>query len=877
MTFRCSLLAKAALAICLVLPAPAAAQPGDPLLQTLHTFQGGATDGATPVAPLIVGADGNFYGTTLEGGTANLGTVFRMTPAGVTTVLHAFAGGAADGASPRAGLLIGTDGQFYGTTSAGGAANLGVVFRMTTAGTVTILHAFAGAVDGATPYGELLEAPDGFFYGTTRAGGSANAGVIFKMSPAGVLTTLHTFAGANGSDPRAGLVRATDGLLYGTAATGGTFAAGVVFRIAPDGTFEILHNYGGAAGPLPATPEGAGTPTGRMFQAADGFVYGTSDYEDGPAGRGEVFRVGLDGSFSFVTEFRYDDAWHSSAIMQASNGELYATSPRSNTTIQFPEGGTIYSLSARMANPADHGILHVFSGSDGFTPMASLVQGADGNLYGTTSSGPGGSGTVFRYLLTQPAMNIDLPANNAVVGPSFSIHGWAIDRRSQDGPGVDAVTVWAQSTAGGSPLHLDVAIYGTTRTDVGAAFGSQFTGSGFSFTVNSLAPGVYDLLVYAHSRVANVTAPPQSIRVTVGTLTSNPVMSLESPASGAATQPLVISGWAVDLAEPSGTGVDAIHVYAYPNPGSGQPPVFLGSAPYGASRPDVAAAFGDRFRTSGFSLIASGLTPGLTYQIVAYARSTVNGTFNNASAADVTLRTTEPQMALESPAPGSIVSPSFLLKGWALDRASASGPGILEIHAWAQPIDGGPALFLGVGHYGQPRPDVGAAFGPTFTDSGFTVSVTALPANRIYDVSVYARSALTGTFNNVRVVRLSVAASTTTVIALDTPGSGATVAQGFTLSGWAIDPSVATGTGVDAVEIWAYAVSAGGAPVALGAAAYGGARPDVAAAFGSRFANSAFTLAAPPLPAGTYDLIVYARRAGGPSTGLPPVRVVVNP
>lgn len=874
MSFRRSFLAKAAIAVCLLLPSPAAAQPGDLLLQRLHTFQGGATDGATPVAPLIVGADGNFYGTTLEGGAANLGTVFRMAPDGAFTVLHAFAGGAADGASPRAGLLVGTDGQFYGTTSAGGASNLGVVFRMTTAGTVTILHAFAGAVDGATPYGELLEAPDGFFYGTTRAGGSANAGVIFKMSAAGVLTTLHTFTGANGSDPRAGLVRATDGLFYGTAATGGA-GAGVVFRIAPDGTFAVLHSF--RLNPL----EIAGTPTRRMFQATDGFVYGTSDYEEANV-KGNAFRVGLDGAYSPLWAFHFDDAHFSSAIMQASNGELYATSPSSNMPLQFSSGGTIYSLSARMAQPGNEGILHAFSGSDGSEPQASLVQGLDGNLYGTTSKGDGNSGTVFRYILTQQVMNVDLPATNTAVGASFSIHGWAIDRQSQSGPGVDAVDVSAQPAGGGAPIHLGSATYGTTRTDIGNAFGSQFINSGFTLTVTSLAPGVYDLLVAAHSSVANVTTPPQSIRVVVGALTSNPVMSLESPANGAQTQPLLISGWAIDLAEASGTGVDIIHVYAYPNPGSGQAPVFLGSAVYGAPRADVAAAYGEHFRNSGFSLTTSGLagsllTPGLIYQIVAYARSTVSGVFDNASAVGVMLRTTDPQMALDAPAPGSIVSPSFLLKGWAVDLASTNGPGIRDIHAWAQPIDGGPALFLGQGHYLEPRADVGVAYGANFINSGFTVSVTGLPPNRVYDVSVYALSTLTGSFSNVRIVRLSVAASTTTVIALDRPGGGATVGQGFTMAGWAIDPSVAAGSGVDAVEIWAYPVGTGGLPRPLGTAAYGGARPDVGAAFGSRFANSSFTLAAPPLPAGTYDLIVYARSVGGPSTGLPPVRVVVNP
>jgi uncharacterized repeat protein (TIGR03803 family) len=873
MTFRRRFLAKAALAVCLLLPSPAAAQLSNPFLQTMHRFQGGSTDGGRPVAALVQAADGNFYGTTLEGGAANLGTVFRMTPEGVVTVLHAFVGGAADGASPQAGLLVGTDGQFYGTTSAGGAASLGVVFRMTTAGAVTLLHTFGGGTtDGANPYAKVIQATDGSLYGTTLGGGTDNAGVVFRIAPSGVVTIVHAFNGTDGASPYAALLQANDGALYGTAAGGGTAAKGVVYRLTLTGTFSVVHSFVGGS-PFEGGGEGF-DPRAALIQANDGKLYGTTSGATigGGTRNGSIYRLGTDGSFETLVFMGFDDAWSPNGLLQGTDGKIYGTSNAGG-----PNGGyrgTLFFLNNNRAQQ----FYNFFGAGDGQRPAAGLVQGTDGNLYGTTSGDGGDRGTVFRYVLTQPAMNIDLPTANATVGSTFSIHGWAVDFRSQNGPGVDEVKVWAQSTGGGAPVLLGTATYGGSRTDVGTAFGSQFTNSGFDFAVNNLAQGVYDLLVYARSSLVNVTAPPRSVRVTVGgALTSRPAMSLDTPADGSVNvnQPVAISGWAVDLAEASGTGVDIVHVYAYPNPGSGTPPIFLGSAAYGASRPDVAAAFGERFRTSGFSLNASGLTHGLSYQIVVYARSTISGAFNNVRAATVTLTATDPQMSLDSPAPGAIVSQPFLLKGWALDRASTSGPGVDAIHVWAQPIDGGPALFVGVGHYGEPRGDVGTAYGAIFTNSGFTVSANGLPGNRTYDISVYARSTLTGTFSSVRVVRLSVAGSTTR-IALDTPGGGSTVAQGFTMAGWAIDPSVPTGTGVDAVEVWAHPVG-GGTAVRLGDAAYGGARPDVGAVFGSRFTNSAFSLAAPPLPAGTYDLIVYARSVSGTSTGLPPVRVVVNP
>ena len=208
-----------------------------------HVFRDGsvANDGADPSGSLTLGADGNFYGTTFAGGSGNNGTVFKMTPAGATTILHLFVGGANDGRNPQAGLTISPDGNFYGTTIFGGLSNKGTIFKMTPAGTVTILHHFAGGEnDGSSSSGSLTYGPDGNFYGTTTYGGSAVAadpsglgfGIVFKITPAGVFSILHKFAGGvnDGSLPYGGVSTDSNGNLYGGTALGGD-SKGLLYRL----------------------------------------------------------------------------------------------------------------------------------------------------------------------------------------------------------------------------------------------------------------------------------------------------------------------------------------------------------------------------------------------------------------------------------------------------------------------------------------------------------------------------------------------------------------------------------------------------------------------------------------------------------------------
>jgi hypothetical protein len=208
----------------------------------------------------------------------------------------------------------------------------------------------------------------------------------------------------------------------------------------------------------------------------------------------------------------------------------------------------------------------------------------------------------------------------SAVNQTFTVAGWAVDEAAASGTGVNTLHVWAYPTTG-SPIFLGAAGYGGARGDIGAAYGAPFTNSGFSLTA-SLAPGTYQLVVYAWSLVANGFNQAQSLTVTVAS--STPLVSLEAPAPGATVgQPFVVGGWAIDQGAPSGTGIDAVHVYAVANSGAGAS-AFLGAAPNTGSRPDVGAAYGSQFTNSGFTMSAGGLASG-TYRLDVYVHSTVSG------------------------------------------------------------------------------------------------------------------------------------------------------------------------------------------------------------------------------------------------------------
>ena len=354
---------------------------------SLESFTGtsGAYPGAAPRASLILGVDGNFYGTTSSGGTGGgFGTVFKTTPAGAFTTLVNFTG--ITGASPMGALAQGTDGNFYGTTSSGGSNNLGTVFKMTPGGSLTTLVSFtgtSGAYLGASPKGALVQMPDGSFYGTTQTGGSG-FGTVFKITTGGGFTTLVTFTGSSGSalgsGPNGSLVAGTDGALYGTTASGGLNNVGSLFKITTGGLFTTLVNLVAAPG------------FGRLTQGADGRLYGATLGAGGAGGYGTMFSSPVSGApvnlatLAPVSGITPVNACN--GLLQAADGSFFGTTAAGGTG-----AGSVFNLTLT----GSYSTLFSFTGTSGSSPSAALAIGTDGNYYGTTSGGgSGNSGTIFK-------------------------------------------------------------------------------------------------------------------------------------------------------------------------------------------------------------------------------------------------------------------------------------------------------------------------------------------------------------------------------------------------------------------------------------------------------------------------------------------------
>jgi uncharacterized repeat protein (TIGR03803 family) len=350
-----------ALAYCLLAPgASAQAQT----FTTLFNFDG--TDGANPLGPLVQGVDGDLYGTNNNGGSGcvpyGCGTFFKISPGGTLTTLYNFCPEGLpcldSGGDPSGGLTLGADGNFYGMTIYGGANGVGTLFKITPAGILTTLYNWCSQVactDGEVYFiqieGTLVQTSDGNLYGATSGGGNGSFdGTVFKLSPSGVLTTLYSFCSQSncpdGSSP-SGLIQGTDGNFYGTTNGGGAIGGGTVFKITPTGTLTTLYSFCSQG----STCTDGGLPFGPLIQGNDGNFYGTTSYRGNGA---------------------------SCPVNAAECGTVFRITPRGDLT-------TIYSFCA------------LTNCDDGSFPAGALVQATDGNFYGETAdSGPNGGGTLFK-------------------------------------------------------------------------------------------------------------------------------------------------------------------------------------------------------------------------------------------------------------------------------------------------------------------------------------------------------------------------------------------------------------------------------------------------------------------------------------------------
>ena len=375
--------------------------------------QQGCADGAYPAASLLADKMGDLYGTTSEGGaggcTGGCGTVFKITAGGTETVLYSFSGGD-DGADPRAVLIADKKGNFYGTTYGGGipecgidgSSGCGLVFKLSPNGTEKVLHSFAGGNnDGNFPLAGLVPDENGNYYGTTQAGGAYAGGTAFKLAPHGMETVLHAFgSGSDGLYPEATLIADKGGNLYGTTSIGGSGSCsgyygpgcGTVFKLAPDGSETVLYSFqGGSDGE---------EPNAALIADGNGNLYGTTFIGGGTGcggfGCGTVFEITSGGAEMVLYSFPGGNDGESPAGLVADKkGNFYGTTV----------SGGAYGLGTafRLAPGGTETVLHSFGyGVDGATPLP-LIEGGKGDFYGTTYSGGGGDcgegygcGTVFK-------------------------------------------------------------------------------------------------------------------------------------------------------------------------------------------------------------------------------------------------------------------------------------------------------------------------------------------------------------------------------------------------------------------------------------------------------------------------------------------------
>lgn len=397
---------------------------------TLVTFTG--PNGAWPAyESLVQGLDGNFYGTTNEGGAYGAGTVFKISPSGILTTLHSFCAQNCtdDGSRPAGGLVLGKDREFYGTTDFGGTYDSGTIYKITPTGTLTVLYSFCtqpNCTDGGYPLSGLVQARNGNFYGMAGYGGAniefcnGGCGTVFEITPAGKFTTLYSFCSQpnciDGGFPIGSLIQASNGNLYGVTQQGGANTGsdecqgdlpgcGTVFELTPSGQLTTLYNFCSQAN----CADGA-LPYAGLVQASNGNFYGTTFVGGNPPPNayGTVFKITPSGILTLLHRFDpTDGVTPVASLIQATNGDLYGTTYRDGNG-----SGTIFGITPGGAFTK----IHTFDVAEG-NCEGGLVQGTDGSFYGTTfasTSEQGSVGTVFNLSRGLSSFVESLPSTGKV-------------------------------------------------------------------------------------------------------------------------------------------------------------------------------------------------------------------------------------------------------------------------------------------------------------------------------------------------------------------------------------------------------------------------------------------------------------------------------
>jgi uncharacterized repeat protein (TIGR03803 family)/YD repeat-containing protein len=373
----------------------------------LHNFND--PDGKNPFAGLLQASDGNFYGTTYAGGSSSQGSIYRLTPGGELTVLHSFNG--SDGLKPN-DLIQASDGNFYGTTKEGGTNGKGTIFRLAANGTFVSLYSFSGP-DGEGPRAGLTQANDGNLYGTAYTGGAYDKGTLFRMTLEGTLTTVHDFDFSDGANPSGRLIQAKDNALYGTTEASSTSSSGTVFRISLEGVETILYSFSSGSGYGSVNSLYSQIPVGGVVEAGDGNLYGTFS---SPLG-GSIFQLDPSGSLTYLHSFNNSNKYFegkdpAGGLIQARDGNLYGTTI-SGGLYNF---GTVF----RVEPKGSFQKLHSFTGgNDGSHPFGGVVQANDGNFYGPSFDGnTNNNRAIFKLRLENyPSISTFTPASAPVGSP----------------------------------------------------------------------------------------------------------------------------------------------------------------------------------------------------------------------------------------------------------------------------------------------------------------------------------------------------------------------------------------------------------------------------------------------------------------------------
>lgn len=363
----------------------------------LYDF-GGTAGGCCPPSPSVMaeGRDGNIYGTSPTGGTANKGMIFKMTPAGVVTVLHSFDG--IHGDNPVGGLVLGLDGNFYGTTENGGANGYGEIFKITPAGVLTVLYSFKGTADGGYPVSPLIVGTDGFFYGTSYPG------FAYKMSPAAVFSVIAKIPGTSYGP----LLQARNGSFYGVTEYNGTHSGGTIYKITGT-TVTTIHNFDLATG---------SNPVGGLVEGSDGNLYGTTTVGD-VSGGGVIYRITPAGVYTALVML---DGVHTlngtqvnAGLIAGADGILYGATVWGGTNSY----GVIFSMTTGGA----YAVLHSFDAPHGSGAYATPMQHTNGKIYGTTTrGGVGGKGVIYSFT-DGLASFAGLTSTSGIVGKTVGILG----------------------------------------------------------------------------------------------------------------------------------------------------------------------------------------------------------------------------------------------------------------------------------------------------------------------------------------------------------------------------------------------------------------------------------------------------------------------